>query len=164
MDAEIALVESSSGSSAPATTLVTRLARCMGVSVITTIVSVTTLAATTLGFGLEAWVANVLATAVATVPSYHLNRRWTWGKRGASDLWREMLPFWVLSFAGLVLSTLAVALTDSWLHGSHLGEPLRTLVIVTAHLSGFGILWVAQFVLLERVLFTGRVEPLESPR
>jgi putative flippase GtrA len=130
----------------------------MGVSVITTIISVTTLAAATLGLGLEAWVANVLATAVATVPSYHLNRRWTWGKRGESDLWRELAPFWVLSFAGLVLSTVAVALSDSWLHGAHLGEPLRTFVILTAHLSGFGILWVAQFALLERVLFRRRVD------
>ena len=151
---------------ATSTTLVTRLARCMGVSVITTIVSVTMLAAATVGLGLAAWIANVLATAVATVPSYHLNRRWTWGKRDASDLWREIMPFWVLSFAGLVLSTLAVALTDSWLRGSHLGQPLHTLVILAAHLSGFGILWVAQFVLLERVLFGlgGRVGPTESPR
>lgn len=141
---------------ATSTTLVTRLVRCMGVSVITTIVSVTMLTAATLGLGFAAWTANVLATAVATVPSYHLNRRWTWGKRDASNLWREVMPFWVLSFAGLVLSTLAVALTDSSLHGSHLGEPLRTCVIVIAQLSGFGVLWIAQFILLERVLFARR--------
>jgi putative flippase GtrA len=143
------------------TTLLTRVVRCMGVSVVSTVVSVTMLAATTVGLGLTAWIANVLATAVATIPSYHLNRRWTWGKRDASDLWREIMPFWVLSFAGLVLSTLAVALTDSWLHGAHLGEPLRTFVIVAAHLSGFGMLWVAQFVLLERVLFARRGGELE---
>ena len=98
------------------------------------------------------------------MPSYHLNRRWTWGRRDPSDPWRELLPFWLLSFAGLVLSTLAVAVTDTWLHGARLGQPLRTLVIVTAHLSGFGVLWVAQFVLLERALFGRRVGPLESPR
>ena len=163
MDAETALEAPGTALTTPSTTLITRLVRCLGVSVITTIVSVTTLTATTVGLGLEAWVANVLATAIATVPSYHLNRRWTWGKQGASDLWREMLPFWVLSFSGLVLSTVAVALTDSWLHGAHIGQPLRTLVIVTAHLSGFGILWVAQFILLERVLFARRVGSLESP-
>lgn len=149
---------------APSTTLLTRLVRCMGVSVVSTVVSVTTLAASTVGLGLAAWTANVLATAVATVPSYHLNRRWTWGKRDASDLWREILPFWVLSFAGLVLSTLAVALTDSWLHGAHLGQPLHTMLIVAAHLSGFGLLWVAQFLLLERVLFARRAGTPEPPR
>ena len=72
----------------------------MGVSVITTIISVTMLAATTVGLGLEAWIANVLATAVATVPSYHLNRRWTWGKRDASDMWREVMPFWARLIGG----------------------------------------------------------------
>ena len=66
------------------------------------------------------------------------------------------MPFWVLSFAGLVLSTIAVALTDSWLPAAIVGEPLHTFVILAAHLSGFGILWVAQFVLLERVLFADR--------
>ena len=129
----------------------------MGVSVITTVISLTTLAAATAGFGLEAWVANVLATAVATVPSYHLNRRWTWGKRDASDLWREVMPFWVLSFAGLVLSTIAVGLTDAWTRGAHLGSPvLHTGLLLAAHLSGFGLLWIAQFMLLDRVLFTDR--------
>ena len=43
-------------------------------------------------------------------------------------------------------------------------SPLRTFVILTAHLSGFGVLWVAQFILLDRVLFVHRVGHLESPR
>jgi putative flippase GtrA len=129
----------------------------MGVSVVSTVVSVTTLVAASVGLGMAAWMANVLATTVATVPSYHLNRRWTWGKRDASDMWREVMPFWVLSFAGLVLSTIAVALTDSWTHGVHFPSPVfHTLVILTAHLSGFGLLWVAQFILLDRVLFVDR--------
>jgi putative flippase GtrA len=130
----------------------------MGVSVISTVVSVTTLVAASVGLGMAAWMANVLATSVATVPSYHLNRRWTWGKRDASDMWREVMPFWVLSFAGLVLSTIAVALTDSWTHGVHFSSPVfHTLVLLTAHLSGFGLLWIAQFILLDRVLFADRL-------
>jgi putative flippase GtrA len=129
----------------------------MGVSVITTVISFTTLAAATLGLGLAAWLANVLATAVATVPSYHLNRRWTWGKRDASDPWREIMPFWVLSFTGLVLSTPAVALTDSWANGMHIASPVvHTMLLLIAQLSGFGLLWIAQFILLDRVLFADR--------
>jgi putative flippase GtrA len=130
----------------------------MGVSVVSTVVSVTILVASTVGLGMAAWMANVVATAVATVPSYHLNRRWTWGKRDASDMWREVLPFWVLSFAGLVLSTIAVALTDSWTRGAHFPSPVfHTLVLLTAHLSGFGLLWIAQFFILDRVLFADRL-------
>jgi putative flippase GtrA len=127
------------------------------VSVITTVISFTTLAAATLGFGLSAWVANVVATAVATVPSYHLNRRWTWGRRDASDLWREVMPFWVLSFTGLVLSTIAVALADAWTAGVHLTSPvIHTMLLFIAQLSGFGLLWIAQFIVLDRVLFADR--------
>ncbi len=137
--------------------LVARLTRCMGVSVITTVISVSILAAATAGFGLAAWTANVLATSVATVPSYSLNRRWTWGKRDASNLWREVVPFWALSFTGLVLSTIAVAFAASWADGAHLGSPvLRTGVLLFANLSAFGLLWIAQFVLLDRVLFADR--------
>jgi len=134
--------------------LVRKLARCMGVSVVTTVVSLTTLVAATAGLGMAAWVANVLATSVATVPSYHLNRRWTWGRRGESDLWREVAPFWALAFAGLVLSTVAVALTAGWLEGMHLRSGvLATGALLAAQLSAFGLLWVVQFVLLDRVLF-----------
>jgi len=130
-----------------------RITRCMSVSVVTTVISVLTLATATAGFGITAWIANVIATTLATGPSYYLNRRWTWGKTDASDPWREVLPFWILSFAGLALSTIAVAATDAWTAGAHLAPPVHTMTLLFAHLSGFGILWVAQFILLDRVLF-----------
>ena len=87
------------------------------------------------------------------MPSYHLNRRWTWGRHDVSDPWREVAPFWLLSFAGLVLSTLAVGVTDSWAAHMQLAAPVHTAALLVAHLSGFGILWGVQFVLLDRVLF-----------
>jgi putative flippase GtrA len=125
----------------------------MSVSVLTTVVSVATLAVAIVGLGIVAWAANVLATSVATVPSYQLNRRWTWGKRGVSDPLREILPFWALAFAGLLLSTIFVALTDPWMAHLHTGLVLHTGAVIGAHLAGFGVLWVLQFVLLDRVLF-----------
>ena len=137
-------------------TLWQRLTRCMSVSVITTVISLSTLAITTAVFGIDAWIANVIATAVATVPSYSLNRRWTWGRRDSSDLWREVAPFWLLSFAGLVLSTIAVGLTDSWAAQMQLAGPVHTAALLVAHLSGFGLLWGVQFVLLDRVLFANK--------
>jgi putative flippase GtrA len=125
----------------------------MTVSVVTTVISVSTLAIATVGFGIVAWAANILATSVATVPSYHLNRRWTWGKQGASHPWREVLPFWMLAFAGLVLSTIFVALTDPTVTRLHSSLAVHTGAVIGAHLAGFGVLWIVQFVLLDRVLF-----------
>jgi putative flippase GtrA len=133
--------------------LMTRLRRCMSVSVLTTLLSLSIILTGTVVFGIAAALANVIATSVATIPSYHLNRRWTWGRRDPSHPWREVMPFWVLSFCGLALSTLTVALADSWAKHLHLSPLVHTGTIVVGHLSGFGALWVLQFWLLDRVLF-----------
>ena len=141
-----------------------RLTRCMSVSVLTTVISLTILTICTAGLGLVAWLANITATAVATVPGYSVNRRWTWGRREPSDPWREVLPFWVLSFTGLALSTFMVGFVDAWASGAHLESSTRTAAVLGAHLSGFGALWVVQFILLDRFLFARRVAgvPAES--
>ena len=49
---------------------------------------------------MPAGLANVIATAVGTVPSFELNRRWVWRKTGKRSLRGEVGPFWVLSFRG----------------------------------------------------------------
>jgi putative flippase GtrA len=125
----------------------------MTVSVFTTFVSVSILLAATLLFGVEAWIANVIATSVATVPSFQLNRRWTWGRRDPAHPWREVVPFWILAFAGLALSTVTVSIADSWASGA--SASFHIVAILAGHLGGFGLLWVAQFVILDRVLFAG---------
>jgi GtrA-like protein len=92
------------------------------------------------GVRMTPWIANVIATSIATGPRYTLNRRWTWGLPDASDPWRQVAPFWLLSFAGLGLSTLAVAVTDSYAAQMHLAGVVRTGAVLGAHLSGFAIL------------------------
>jgi putative flippase GtrA len=142
---------------------VRRIRRCLSVSVVTTIVSVTTLVLATTVLGMVAWAANILATSIATVPSYHLNRRWTWGRRDGSDPWREVLPFWGMAFCGLALSTVTVGIADSWAAHSHLPPVLHLGAVLTGHLGGFGLLWVAQFVILDRVLFAPRpLSPIDA--
>jgi putative flippase GtrA len=113
-----------------------------------------TLAVATAGLGIAAWVANVVAVCVATFPSYTLNRRWTWGVTGTSDFRRQVVPFWGLAVAGLLLSTLAVEVTDaSGLAGAMPTAWLATGAVLAAHLGGWAVLWVVQFVVLDRLLF-----------
>lgn len=133
--------------------LFVRLTRCLSVSVITTVLCLALIVVLTAAFGMAAMPANVVATAVATVPSYSLNRRWTWGRTDRSDLWREVLPFWILSFCGLALSTITVGIADSWASRVHLAPVVHTGALLVGHLGGFGLLWVVQFVLLDQVLF-----------
>ncbi len=133
--------------------LAARVVRCFSVSILTTGLSLTVLALATAAVGLAAWLANVVATGLGTVVSYRLNRQWVWGRRDGSDPWREVLPFWVLSFAGLALSTLAVAAADRWASAMRLGGAVHTGVVLLGSVAGYAVLWVAQFVVLERVLF-----------
>ena len=110
--------------------------RCISVSVVNTVISLSTLGIATAVLGITAWLANVMATIVATGPSYHLNWRWTWGLRDVSDPWREIMPLWMLSFAGLALSTLVVGVADSWAAGIHVAPVRHTGALLGAHLSG----------------------------
>lgn len=136
-----------------------KLLRYAGVSVIGVICGQTLLFLFNEPLGLSGVMSNVLAVSIATVPSYLLNRAWVWGKTGSHSVSGEMLPFWGMAFLGLLLSTVLVHFaeqtTDHWIWAN------------IANLAAFGVLWVAKFFVLDRVLFAhdGKpaATPLESP-
>jgi len=136
--------------------LVRKLARYATVSVISTSVSLTILGALVATSAVTAGWANVIATAVGTVPSFELNRRWVWGRTGRRSAVAEVVPFCALSFLGLGLSTLAVSVAAGWAASAGLGTAARTLVAQGANVGTFGTLWVVQYLLLDRVLFARR--------
>jgi putative flippase GtrA len=131
-----------------------RLVRYTAVSGVSTTTSLVTLGILVGLAGVPATWSNVMATAVGTVPSFELNRRWVWNTSGRRSLFGQVVPFCTLSFAGLVVSTVAVGIvadhTTGWTHWGH------TLAILSANVAAYGTLWVAQYVLLDRVLFRER--------
>ena len=135
-----------------------KLLRYGTVSVVSTAVSLSVLGLLVYTGAVPATWANVVATAVGTVPSFELNRRWVWGKSGRRSLLAEVVPFAALSVAGLLLSTVAVAVAAAWAADAHLDAGMRTLLVEAANVAAFGSLWLAQFVLLDRVLF-GKARP-----
>jgi putative flippase GtrA len=141
-----------------------RLVRCFSVSVFTTLLSLGTLALLTADLGVSAWRANLVAVLIGTFPSYQLNRRWVWKVHGTSDLRREVVPFWALSLTGLVLSTLAVDRADHLCAALGLGGALRTSALLAANVGTFGALWIAQYLVLDRVLFRHRPSVTPDPK
>ena len=91
--------------------------------------------------------ANVFAVGVSSIPAYIINRRWVWGRTGKHSVTREMLPFWGYTFAGLALSTGAVAFVD------HRWD--SAAVLSAANITAFAALWAAKFFLLDQLLFAG---------
>ena len=88
---------------------------------------------------------NVVAVSVTAVPVCFLNKRWVWSADGKISFRREVLPFWVFTLAGLLLSTGLVALA----HGASDSQ----ILVLAANLTGFGVLWVAKFLFLDQVMF-----------
>ena len=133
-----------------------KLVRYAAVSAIATTVSLTVLGVLlATGTATAAW-ANVIATAVGTVPSFELNRRWVWGKTGHRSLVAEVWPFCALSFLGLALSTVAVSAAASWASSAGLGTTVRTVAAEAANVAAFGTIWIGQYVVLDRLLFRSR--------
>ncbi len=98
---------------------------------------------------------NIAAVTIGAIPNYLINRAWTFNKRGSHSFTREVLPFWGMAFLGLVLSTLVVAAVEArW------GD--APLLISAANIGSFGVLWVAKFFVLDRVLFAPLVEFVEE--
>jgi putative flippase GtrA len=91
-------------------------------------------------------VANVFAMTVGAVPAYLLSRYWVWEKRGKSHFLREVVPFWSLALIGFAISTFAIWWVDLWI------TPSPWVINLTA-LGAFGIVWLAKFVVLDRILF-----------
>jgi putative flippase GtrA len=98
----------------------------------------------------KAALSNFLAVVIASLPAYLLNRAWVWNKTGAHSFTREVAPFWLMSLLGLALSTVAVAVVSD--------HTDATIAIAATNLAAFGVLWVAKFIVLERLLFATKGE------
>ncbi len=92
---------------------------------------------------------NVTAVMLCALPVFFLNKHWVWSADGKVSFRREILPFWVFTAAGLALSTGLVALAQNISDS--------TLLVMAASVGGFGVLWVAKFLFLDKVMF-GRPE------
>lgn len=126
--------------------LVGKLVRYSAASVAGVVTSQATLLFCFTVVGLSAAMSNVIAVTLGAVPNYLINRAWTWKKNDRHSVSREVVPFWAMAFLGLLLSTVAV----DWAADRFDDNPLA---VSGANIAAFGVLWVAKFVVLDRVLF-----------
>ncbi len=108
-------------------------------------VDVTVLVFCSAVLGFPKMASHLIAVGTASIPNYLINRSWTWKQKGKNRFWGEVVPFWVMAFLGLVLSTLFVAYAnDRW---------NTTFATTIANLSGFAVLWVLKFVVLDKLMW-----------
>jgi putative flippase GtrA len=115
------------------------------VSVVGVVVTQVMIVVTHAVLGWPGALSNFTSVTVAAVPAYLLNRYWVWKKTDRNRLTTEVLPFWGMTIAGLLLSTVFVA----WIENL----TTATWAVSAANLSAFGLLWVGKFFILDRLLF-----------
>ncbi len=125
-----------------------KLMRFAGVSVVNVATGQTILVVLYGHVGWPGVAANVVAVAVGSIPAYLLSRHYVWEKDKGDHKMGEILPFWSLAFAGLVLSTALVGVVDSFSD--------RTIAVQAANAIAFGLLWVIRFAVLEHLLWGDR--------
>ncbi len=91
--------------------------------------------------GWSAVPANVTAASLAAIPAFVLSRQWVWKAQG--DVRRQVLPFWVISVAGLVVSTACAAGAEAAFGAG--------LAVNAASFIGYFLVWIAKFFLLDRL-------------
>lgn len=130
-----------------------RVLRYCGVSVVNVTVGSTTLAICHAVFGWRAVLAGLAAWMASTIPAYLLSRAWVWGRDGPHRLGSEVAPFWVMALIGLGFSSLAVELVER--------AADRTIFVLMASLSAHGVVWVAKYLYLDKLLWPRIVAPAE---
>ncbi|MGN6695950.1 MAG: GtrA family protein [Aquihabitans sp.] len=105
--------------------------------------------------GKEVWLnaaqqANLAATMVTSVPAFALNKYWVWGKRGRAHMRREVLPFWLFTVAGWIISTMMVGLVTK---AAGDNETEKTILVMAANIMGFGVLWILKYMFLDKIMF-----------
>jgi putative flippase GtrA len=130
--------------------------RYAAVSAVAIVVSLATLGFCYGVLHLSAAWSQTIAVVVSTIPSYYLNRAWVWGKNGKSHLWKEVVPFWVISIAQYLISVAVINFGERHVIAATDSKALQTLGLQVISLFTYGVMWIAKFALFNKVLFAHR--------
>ena len=104
---------------------------------------------------------TIFGNAVATFPSYWLNRKWAWGKHGRSHFVKEVLPFWVMAALGIAFSIIGAAIAHRIGVHYKLHHLELTLVVLVANFLSFAVFWVVKLLVFNR-LFKVELEEFDE--
>lgn len=95
--------------------------------------------------------ASLLTSAILTLPNFFANRHFVWRVESKDNMRTQVLVFWVAAMLGVTFATgLTYVVEQATVDSASL---TRKLLVVVAQLTGFGIVWVIRYLVLDRWLF-----------
>ena len=140
-----------------------KLIRYTASSVITTAVSFSSIVVL-YGFKIIPGVvwATLAGNVIATLPSYHLNRLWAWGKRGRSAFRAEIVPYWTLAFLGIAFSQIGAFWVRGIVHSHDWNHLFNTALVAGVNLVSFAIFWVLKLVVFNRIFHFDKLKAVDE--
>jgi putative flippase GtrA len=96
-------------------------------------------------------VASLLSAAILTPPNFFANKLYVWKVTSKDNQRTQMAIFWVAAMLGVTFATSLTYVVDQLT--VHQTDLVRGMAVIAAQLTGFGVVWVARFLLLDRWLF-----------
>jgi putative flippase GtrA len=140
-----------------------KVIRFTSVSGVSTVVSFTSIAVL-YGFHIIQGViwATVAGNLIATLPSYYLNRSWTWGKHGRSHLTKEILPFWAMSCLGIGVSIVGATWARHEVHTHHWAHVVNTFLVSGTNVASFGLFWILKLMVFNRIFHVHELDEVDE--
>jgi putative flippase GtrA len=107
-------------------------------------------------FGLGPQAASLVAWVAGAVPNYLLNRRWAWRERDRPPVWRELLPYWVITLGTAALAIAATTAADGLVRHAVSDRGERSFLLGVVYLAAYGVVFVIKFVLFDGWVFAAK--------
>lgn len=115
------------------------------------------------------WGANVyevyavfITACILTVPNYLANKHWVWRDKSKDNQATEITVFWLAAVLGTAFAMAFVYLAGKIVPEKN-GELVHAAAIFVAQLLGYGIVWVARYLFLDRMIFKATHHGEEPP-
>lgn len=97
------------------------------------------------------WVAaSIASAAILTVPNFFANKYVVWKETSKENIRVQAIVFWVAAMLGVTFATVLTFIVDAMIDGHGW---LEKVAVFFAQLTGFGIVWLGRYVILDRWIF-----------
>jgi putative flippase GtrA len=104
-----------------------------------------------LGLFVSFTAASLLSAAILTLPNFFANKLYVWRVTSKENQHTQIVVFWVAAMLGVTFATTLTYLVEQLT--SDRADLIRRVAVIVAQLTGFGIVWVGRFLILDRWLF-----------